>query len=43
MKAYMYLGVEDNQNIEHKNKKEEVKEYVERIRLIFNTRANCKK
>jgi hypothetical protein len=30
MKAYKYLGVEENHNIEHKNKKEKLKEYERR-------------
>jgi hypothetical protein len=33
MKAYKYLGVEENHNIEHKNEKEKLKkEYVRRLR-----------
>jgi uncharacterized protein YgfB (UPF0149 family) len=35
MKAYKYLGVEENHNIEHKNEKEKLKEYVRRLRLIL--------
>jgi hypothetical protein len=37
MKVYKYLGVEENHNIEHKNEKEKLKEYVRRLRLILNT------
>jgi hypothetical protein len=43
MKAYKYLGVEENHNIEHKNEKEKLKEYVRRLRLILNTSAELKK
>jgi hypothetical protein len=33
VKAYKYLGVEENHNIEHKNEKEKFKkEYVRRLR-----------
>jgi hypothetical protein len=42
MKAYTYLGVEENYSIEQKNGKERLKEYVRRLRLILNT-AKCKK
>jgi hypothetical protein len=43
MKAYKYLGVEENHNIECKNEKEELrKEYVRRLRLIFNTELSAK-
>jgi hypothetical protein len=38
MKAYKYLGVEENHNIEHKNEKKNLKkEYVRIIRLILST------
>jgi hypothetical protein len=38
MKAYKYLGAEENHNIEHENENEKLKkEYVRRLRLIFNT------
>jgi hypothetical protein len=43
MKAYKYLGVADNHNIEHKNEKEKLKEYVRRLRLILSTRIERKK
>jgi hypothetical protein len=44
MKAYTYLGVEENHNIEHKNEKEKLKkEYVRRLRLILNTELSAKK
>jgi len=43
MKAFKYLGVEENHNIEHKNEKEKLKkEYVRRLRLIFNTKLSAK-
>jgi hypothetical protein len=43
MKAYKYLGVEENHNIEHKNEKEKLKkEYVRRLRLILNTELSAK-
>jgi hypothetical protein len=43
MKAYKYLDVEENHNIEHKNEKEKLKkEYVRRLRLIFNTELSAK-
>jgi hypothetical protein len=34
MKAYKYLGVEENHNIEHKNEKEKLKEHVRRLRFF---------
>jgi hypothetical protein len=37
MKAYTYLGVEENYSIEQKNGKKRLKEYVRRLRLILNT------
>jgi hypothetical protein len=38
IKAYKYLGVAENRNIEHKNEKKKLKkEYVRRLRLILNT------
>jgi hypothetical protein len=43
MKAYKYLGVEENHNIEHKNEKEKLnKEYVRKLRLILNTDLSAK-
>jgi hypothetical protein len=44
MKAYKYLGVEDNhRNTEYKNEKEKLKkEYVRRLRLILNTELSAK-
>jgi hypothetical protein len=43
MKAYKYLGVEENHNIEHKNEREKLKkEYVRRLRLILNTELSAK-
>jgi hypothetical protein len=42
MKA-KYLGLEENHNIEHINEKEKLKkEYVRRLRLIFNTELSAK-
>jgi hypothetical protein len=35
VKAYKYLDVEENHNIEHKNEKEKLKEHVRRLRLIL--------
>jgi hypothetical protein len=44
MKAYKYLGVEQNHNIELENEKEKFKkEYVRRLRLIFSTELSAKK
>jgi hypothetical protein len=44
MKAYKYLGVEENHNIENKNEKEKLtKEYVRRLRLSLNTELSAKK
>jgi hypothetical protein len=43
MKAYKYLGVEESQNIEHKNEKQKLKkEYVRRLRLILNTELSAR-
>jgi hypothetical protein len=43
MKAYKYLGVAENHNIEHKNEKEKLKkEYVRRLRLILSTELSEK-
>jgi hypothetical protein len=44
MKAYKYLGLAENHNIEHKNEKEKLKkEYLRRIRLILSTKLSAKK
>jgi hypothetical protein len=44
MKAYKYLGVAENHNIEHKNGKEKLKkEYVRILRLILSTELSEKK
>jgi hypothetical protein len=44
MKAYKYLDVEENHNIEHKNEKEKLKkEYVRRLKLILNAELSAKK
>jgi hypothetical protein len=43
MKAYKYLGVEENHNIEHENEKDKLKEeYVRRLRLILSTELSAK-
>jgi hypothetical protein len=43
IKAYKYLGVEENHNVEHKNEKEKLKkENVRRLRLILNTELSAK-
>jgi predicted KAP-like P-loop ATPase len=42
MKAYKYLGVAENHNIEHKNEKEKLKEYVRRLRLILSTELSAR-
>jgi hypothetical protein len=42
MKAYKYLGVEENHIIEHKNEKEKLKkEYVRRQRMILNSELSA--
>jgi hypothetical protein len=41
MKAY--LGVAENHNIEHKNEKEKLKEFVRRLRLSLKTELSAKK
>jgi hypothetical protein len=33
------LGVEEHYNIEHKNEKEKLKEYLKRLRLILNIKS----
>jgi hypothetical protein len=42
MKAYKYLGVAENRNIEHKNEKETLKEDVRRLKLILSTELSAK-
>jgi hypothetical protein len=42
MKAYTYLGVAENHSVEHKNEKENLKEYVRRLRLILSTELSAK-
>jgi hypothetical protein len=42
MKAYKYLGIAENHNIEHKNEKDKLKEYVRRLRLILSTELSAK-
>jgi hypothetical protein len=42
MKAYKYLGVEENHNVEHKNDKKKLsKEHVRRLRLILRTQLSA--
>ena len=42
-KAYKYLGIEENFDIQHKNEKEKLKkEYLRRLRLIFGTELSAK-
>jgi hypothetical protein len=41
-KANKYLGVEESSNIEYKNEKEKLKEYVRRLRFIWNTELSTK-
>jgi hypothetical protein len=44
MKAYRYLGIGENHNIEHKIEKEILKkEYIRKLRLIMNTELSAKK
>jgi hypothetical protein len=42
IKVYKYLGLAKNHNIEHKNEKEKLKEYVRRLRLILKTELSAK-
>jgi hypothetical protein len=43
MKVHKHLGLEKNQNTEHKNEKEKLKEeHVRRLRLILNTKLSDK-
>jgi hypothetical protein len=42
MKAYKYLGVDENHNMEHKNEKEKLEDYVRSLRLILNTELSAK-
>jgi hypothetical protein len=42
-KAYKYLGIEENFDIQHKNEKEKVKkEYLRRLRLVLGTELSAK-
>jgi hypothetical protein len=42
-KAYKYLGIEENHDIEHKNEKENLKkEYLRRLRLVLETELHAK-
>ena len=41
-KAYKYLGIEENFDIQHKNEKEELKEeYLRRLRLVLSTELSA--
>ena len=42
-KAYKYLGIEENVDIQHKNEKEKLKkEYLRRVRLVLGTELSAK-
>jgi hypothetical protein len=42
-KAYKYLGIEENFDIQHKNEKEKLKqEYLRRVRLVLGTELSTK-
>jgi len=42
-KAYKYLGIEKNFDIQHKNEKEKLKkEYLRRLRLVLGTELSAK-
>jgi hypothetical protein len=42
-KAYKYLGIEENLDIQHKNGKEKLKkEYLRRFRLVLGTELSAK-
>jgi len=42
-KAHKYLGIEENFDIQHKNKKEKLKkEYLRRLRLVLGTELSAK-
>jgi len=42
-KAYMYLGIEESFDIQHKNEKEQLKkEYLRRLRLVLGTELSAK-
>jgi hypothetical protein len=44
VKAYKYLGAEENHNTEHKNEGKKLKkEFVRSLRLILNTELSAKK
>jgi hypothetical protein len=41
-KAYNYLGIEENFDIQHKNEKEKLKkEYLRRLRLVLGTELSA--
>jgi hypothetical protein len=43
MKAYIYLGLEEGHNIEHKKEKGRLrKEYIRRLRLILSTELSAR-
>ena len=42
-KAYKYLGIEENYDIQHKNEKQKVKkEHLRRLRLVLDTELSAK-
>jgi len=41
-KAYKYLGTEESFDIQHKNEKEKLKEYLRRLRLVLGTELSAK-
>jgi len=42
-KTYMYLGIEESFDIQHKNEKEKLKkEYLRRLRLVLGTELSAK-
>ena len=42
-KAYKYLGIKENFDIQHKNEKEKLKkEYLRRLRLVLGTELSAK-
>jgi hypothetical protein len=42
MKAYKYFDIEESHNMEHKNKKETLKKYVRRLRLLLKSEPSPK-
>jgi hypothetical protein len=41
-KAYKYLGIVENFDIQHKNEKEKLKKILEEIEISFGYRIKCK-